>query len=152
MNAKDISIINPEVEARLKKWKVKIRSGPQSVTHSTYGTETILSPEQFAIYEGALKAIYTHWFIETMPGGGMQGNVLGVIAYHRSIADLNDISLPYIPNKYFRGRQSVVNELGKEYSAEAARDYHFFAAILREETGTNAKTGEAENLYYATLD
>src|SRR4051812_39252666 len=88
------SILTDEVQAKLKQWKVKLRSEPQTVHHRTYGFSTILSPAQFACYEGAIKAIYTSWFISS-------GNPIATMIYHQSIADPNNITLPYIPNKYF---------------------------------------------------
>jgi hypothetical protein len=120
--------------SKLKKWKIKIRTAPETVHHLANGTDTILSPAQFALYEGALKTNFVTWFISG-------GDPFGTLMYYREIANRNQIALPYIPNK-----------AGRKYSREAAEDYHYFADLLMNETGKDTETGTARNAYYATLD
>ena len=125
---------------KLKKYKIKLRKENQIVTHQMYGTRTVLTPEQFAWYELAIKSIYTHLQINHSVRK-MYNEFLGCMVYHQNLADPNDIYLPYIPDK------------PKLATAEQAyRDYGQAVNYLQQHDGKDAENGEPRNLYYACLD
>jgi hypothetical protein len=119
------------VEGVHNRWKTKFRKAAETVVHQMTGQVTEVSPQHFALYETALKAIYAHWFVGAHLNG-RYGDMPGIMDYHQRIAGKNEIDLPYLSNAKCNSQ---------EFCDQAARDYHFCAARLRE-----------ANLYYALLD
>ena len=119
------------IETVHKRWKTKLSKAPETVVHEMTGKVTEVSPEHFALYESALKAIYAHWFV----GHNLNGRYAdtpGIMGYHQHIAGKNEIDLPYLSHAKCKSQ---------EFCDQAAKDYHFCAAKLRE-----------AGLYYALLD
>lgn len=47
-----------KLEALLKRYSVALREGNQHVIHATKGWDTLLTPQQFAVFQAALSAVY----------------------------------------------------------------------------------------------
>ena len=132
--------MNDVVKELFKVYKVKLRKENQTVRHQAYGFETVITPEQFAIYEIALKAMYIHLQYNHSQRK-MYQQFFGTQIYYQSLCDPHDIELPYIPEK-----------LKMEKAERGIQDYYKAVAYLKKENGTDAKTHETRNLYYALLD
>lgn len=115
--------------------------GPQVVKHDAYGTRTMLTPEQFAIYEIALKALYAHQMIGLALHSRPAGEILGCMTHYHRLAEPNGIDLPFIKDEW-----------GQDECNKAAQDYDWAVARLQEDTGIDVETGKPRNLYMACLD
>lgn len=124
-----------------KRRKVTLRPDNQVVEHATYGCKTVLTPEQFAVYEAAMKS----HFVGTATNFAKQeqwSEFMGCIAHYNSMLDKNDICLPWIED------EDVTNEKINE----AADDYDYCAKKLMNEEGEDYETGKVNNVYHSTLD
>lgn len=115
--------------------------GPQVVTHDTYGTSTMLTPEQFAIYEVAMKARYTHQMIGLAINNYQAQEILGCMTHYQRMAQQNGIELPFIKDEW-----------GQDECNKAAQDYDWAVACLQNDNGIDVDTKKPRNLYKACLD
>ena len=109
--------------------------------HEFYGTRTMLTPEQFAIYEIALKAIYTHQMIGLTIHNHSVQEIRGCMTYYHRLAEPNGISLPFINDEW-----------GQDECNKAAQDYDWAVVRLQNDNGIDVETKEPRNLYMACLD
>jgi hypothetical protein len=131
---------SPQLDDILKRYKITKRANEQIVIHHTYGFRTVLTPEQFAVYEAALRAVYISWIVYFKVRNDWS-SFMGCLQYHRTVADPNDISLPHIAESW-----------GEDKAKEASADYKYCAHLLTQMVGRDADNGGERGLYYATLD
>lgn len=96
----------------LKRYHVRMRSGPKSVTHRAYGTKTLVSPSVYAVYEAAVKANYVATFLSLYPD---IAETLGCMAYFQGlIAD--NVQLPWISEQMLKDKDKVIAEASQDYN------------------------------------
>lgn len=129
------------LQTLLQRYGVELRNGNQAVEHATYQFTTILSPEQFAIFQAAALAIYIHsQIIYRMQGEKEQYQRLQ--QYHEQhIFGPYGIAVPNIPSTW-----------GERKYLQAHEDYYYLSGLLRNQVGQDARSGKARNLYAAVLD
>ena len=123
-----------------KDYGVKVRKENQTVQHNAYGFNTVLNPEQFAVYEVALKAMYIH-LQYNYSSQKMFQRFFETQLYYQHLCDRNEIELPWIPEK---------PKMDK--AEKGIKDYYDACEWLRKQNGTDSETHETRNLYYALLD
>lgn len=95
-----------------ERYKVTLRTKNQTVRHQAYGTETEVSPEQFAVYEAALKAMYIHQFVTYCVLQEWRRGA-GTVAYFGRMMGENDIVQPWIKD----------DEITEATARQASKDY-----------------------------
>ena len=118
---------SPKLDDILKRYEVKTRAEEQIVTHLTYGFRTVLNPDQFAVYEAALLAVYISWMVYFKVRND-SSSFMGSLQYHRAVANPNDISLPYIAESW-----------GEDKAQEASEDHKYCAHLLTQMVGGDAE-------------
>lgn len=103
-----------KLDALLAKWKTARRETPSVVRHATNGIETQVDPLQFAVYETAIKAVYSSWQLSGMMTAVMR-------QWYQSLARKDGITLP--------GR----DDLGRISSQDAASDYRYCVKLLSDD-------------------
>jgi hypothetical protein len=53
--------VTKKIESILTRYGVRLRTGDQKVTHQVYGFTTVVTAEQFAVFEVALKSAFINW-------------------------------------------------------------------------------------------
>lgn len=95
----------------LTRYGVEVRSAPQLVRHKAYGTETLVSPSVYAVFEAAVKANYVATVMNIYPD---VREMLGCMAYFNSlIAD--DTDLPWISDQMMKNKDTVIQEANQDY-------------------------------------
>ena len=130
-----------KLEEIYKRYDVKQRTENQTVTHQTYETETILTPEQFALFEAAVKSHYIATQVNFMLVENWS-EFMGAMGYFNDFA--------FVP--YMIDTPWIRDEWGQTKRDEASKDYNYVGQLLAKESGIDATTGEERNAYYATLD
>lgn len=103
----------------MRKYGVKLRPDPITVTHKTYGKQTVCSPSVYAVYETAINAVYTANFIWQVSQGDIMGSI-GCMNYHEDL--IVDGRLCHVPSKTERDPE--------KYGGEATNDYHVCCQLL----------------------
>lgn len=125
----------------VKRYKVKLRAGQHIVHHLTYGWQTKLTADQFAIFEAALKSVYICNQVHNKNDGDIH-QFVNYMNYMDVIFDKHNLGVaPYIDDKWDRKKEKQAHD-----------DYHYCAYLLGQETGIDARSGEERNLYDACLD
>lgn len=113
----------------MKRYGVRLRTGPSAVRHLVHGYDTTVDPIPFAYYEAAIKASY----LQQALSPDWADRQAEMERYYRRIANQDGYTLPD-PSKVRPGVREKTCGL-------AARDYHYCCQVL-------AKVG----LYYELLD
>jgi hypothetical protein len=100
---------NRALDAMFKRYAVVVRKTTTTIIHALYGTEHVLTPMEFAVYEAAIKAIHC---------GYLAAGETGFEAWHERIAQIGGFALP------------TEAEEGIEAAKKYAGDYHSCCRLL----------------------
>lgn len=122
--------LTKKLQKLLDKWQTNLRQTPQVVTHQGSGERAEISPLQFAVYETALKALSTHYFVELRLRDNRHWAIETLVYYH-GVAGRNDIHLPWIDDK----------QITQKHCDSTANDYNYCCGLIIK-----------DGLYYQLLD
>lgn len=76
---------------------VKLRPAPITVTHKTYGTQTVCSPSVYAVYEVAVKSNFISQMLMWIHNGASK-EMPGCMQYFQSLLT-DDDTLPFVTDQ-----------------------------------------------------
>lgn len=103
-------ILTDELKAAMKHYGVKRKKENITVTHLTYGIQTVCTPSVYAVYETAVCAQYVNFVLY-----GGAGAILPSMAHFYQLVE----RLPYIPTTWFKSEDKYLEQSSKDYQLAA---------------------------------